>query len=254
MAARTLMIVAITLGLLGGRAEARTKPADAAYALAAHKFKAKQYKEAAPLFLDAYRLDPKPAYLYNAARSEHRAGQLKAASEHYGQVLALKGLDEDIVKRATKYKTAVDALLRANQQAAAATAQAAENAKGRDAALRVAAAQRSNTRLLAWVGVGTGVALVGVGGWLLADWSADQADLDKRLQKGPNGKISGIAFDVYRTEQDRIDTVGIGGAASLGVGVVVAGLGAWMLLTAPDAPVSLAPNIGNRGLVATLRF
>ena len=168
--------------------------------------------------------------------------------------MALKGLDEDIVKRATKYTTAVDALLRANQQAAAATAQAAENAKGRDAALRVAAAQRSNTRLLAWVGVGTGVALVGVGGWLLADWSVDQADLDKRLQKGPNGKISGIAFDVYRAEQDRIDTVGIGGAASLGVGVVVAGLGAWMLLTAPDAPVSLAPNIGNRGFVATLRF
>jgi len=227
-------------------------PAESAYELGVHHYKKGDYAKAAGLFRDAYKLDPtKAVYLYNAGRAEHKRGELQAALKTYREVLEHKQLEPAIELRARRFSDEVEAALKAREAKAAAQAQARAAEAARLKKQQELAAAVRTRKYMGYGGVGAGAALLGVGGWLLASWSADQAALDDRVdKKDASGKVIGISSDAYTAEQDRIDLLGISGAAAAGVGVVAAGLGAWWLLSA-DAPadVSISPDPVNRGLL-----
>lgn len=98
------------------------------------------------------------------------------------------------------------------------------------------------------------------GGWLLVTWSGDQALLDDKLSdRDSDGNVVGISHEAYGAEQDRIDRLGVGGTALLGVGAVAAALGGWRLAThkqpaSASAALQLQPSWNGSQLTLTGRF
>ncbi len=80
--------------------------------LAAAKFYYKKgdFKSAAARFLEAYRIDPRPEYLFNAARSEQRGMQLDKARKHFEELLKLAGLGAQVKSRATMHLQEIKAI------------------------------------------------------------------------------------------------------------------------------------------------
>jgi len=72
----------------------------AALKVAKHYYKAKEFNKAAERFHEAYRIDPNPAFLFNAARAEMRAFKLNAAEKNFKRYLGLKGIDSEGRRRA----------------------------------------------------------------------------------------------------------------------------------------------------------
>lgn len=67
----------------------KAKAAEVMSAQAREAYEAGNHARAAELYLDAYRTDPVPGYLYSAARAEQVAGKTDLAVEHFKQFLAL---------------------------------------------------------------------------------------------------------------------------------------------------------------------
>jgi tetratricopeptide (TPR) repeat protein len=96
----------------------------------------------------------------------------------------------------------------------------------------------------AWSGLGTGAAcLLGAGGlWLWA--SGDQSALDeKNAEVDGEGYITGISYGAAKSEQESINSRLLGAEVLGGVGLLAAGLGAWLLLSEPErASLRLGPR------------
>ena len=71
-----------------------------ALGLAKYYYKSGRFKEAAKLFLEAYDIDPKVEFLFNAARAEQRAVLLKQAKVHFQACIASKTAPKTVVERA----------------------------------------------------------------------------------------------------------------------------------------------------------
>ncbi len=71
-----------------------------ALGLANYYYKSGRFKEAAKLFLEAYAIDPKIEFLFNAARAEQRAVLLKQAKAHFLTCIASKNAPKQVVERA----------------------------------------------------------------------------------------------------------------------------------------------------------
>jgi len=228
---------------------AKRKRAMAYFDRGAKLYKAGKYNHSAPLFLRAWSVDPKPEYLFNAARAEHRAGMLKAARQHYDQCLNLKGAPKAIRERSRKHIAEVDAAL-----AKAAAADAARKEAERKAAAKAAAEANVVGRASAgswrtpagWAALGSGLLAGGVGAWLLIDHGSAQAALDDKIDDlNGQGLIVGTDYQTYHDEQTQLHSDRRLGIGTLAAGATLAAVGAWLLRTAPDHKVViLAPGPG----------
>jgi tetratricopeptide (TPR) repeat protein len=81
-------------------AEGGQEAAMQALGLAKYYYKSGRFKEAAKLFLEAYAIDPKIEFLFNAARAEQRAVLLKQAKAHFLTCIASKNAPKKVVERA----------------------------------------------------------------------------------------------------------------------------------------------------------
>lgn len=222
-----------------------------AFQLGVSLYRKDDFSKAAGLFHTAFALDPQAVYLYNAARSEHRGGELKKAAATYRKCAGLLEADPKVVERSQGFLTEIEAQQR--KQALA------EEQARKLAALKVrkpAPTPDTWKTPVGWASVGTGAVVLAVGGWLLVSAAADQDDLDARTDKRDDqGEVIGIDAESYNSEFDDIErgrTLGI--AAGVG-GLALAGVGTWLLLTAPSAKsVSIGPAHGGRGIRMALRF
>ena len=253
-----------------------------ALALAKHHYQNKQYKEAAKLFHQAYKLHPLPGFLFNAARSEQRAFQLDAAEEHYREVLTLKDVDAETRKRAEFHlgevkeirkrlaqerKQAEDAAEKRRKAASAArrAEEADKQAEAKKAAEEGTAKGASAAPGSGWKGpvgfatAGVGAVALGLGVYLALDASSQNDALNAKLeQTDGSGKITGISKTEYKAEVDAINATNTNSRIAMGAGLVALSASAWMLLTrsaspAPDgAWLQVAPR--KRMLLVSLRF
>ncbi len=217
---------------------------------AAKHYKAGEFAQSDKLFREAFAIHGRPVYLYNAARSAHRRGDLHTAARDYKRVLDLPRTSKKVAERTQKLLDEVNAAqkreaAKAEQEAEKERLRLAKKAKEDDVAFRSKAA---------WASTITGVVAVGVGGYLLAAKASEQADLDDKVGKKAGGKVIGIDAQTYTAEQDRLDRNGVIGMATIGVGVAAAGLGAYLLMTQPADKVAISPFFNGHGAVVTLRF
>lgn len=208
------------------------------------------FDKAAALFLEAYRIDPKPEFIFNAGRAEQRAMRLDDAERHFRQCLAHDNLEATVDRRVRIHLQEVLTVKKAlaSAQARGAAVEAPEPTTPTSAAapppappglppqgLRRPAPQRWKMPAGVTLSV-VGLATAGLGGWMLNSWSGEQDDLDRRVaQVDSANKVVGIAHDAYAKEQRDLN-----GRLNLGVGLVSAGAvafgaGMWMLWTAPGA-------------------
>lgn len=85
---RAVFAFAVAAGFAGPAWADNKTDAAAAYSEGQKKFVGKDFAGAAKLFVEAYRLDPDPAYLFNIAQAYRLAQQCAEASTYYQQFLA----------------------------------------------------------------------------------------------------------------------------------------------------------------------
>ncbi len=284
-AARLLICAALFLTPAMGLSQAGEDAALGAHKLATHMYKAGNFAKAAELYHTAFKIDPKPAFLFNAARAEQRVMMLEVAEKHFKQVLALKGVDARTVSRSRMHLQEIETVRKALMAAQAKaggkkapptdtrTAEPAPVSKSVDKSAAPAAAAPSpaahkNAEAPAtvvtkgggwkapagWASVITGGVLAGVGGWLLVSYMNDQEALDARqVATTGGGKVKDISYAEYEEQQTALWTRRGLGFGVLGVGLAAVGAGAWMVLTAPESgAVTVAPT--HRGVLLALRF
>lgn len=67
--------------------------------LAKHHYQKGHFDKAARLFLEAFSIQPRAEFLFNAARAYHRGMKLKEAQKRYRECLVLKDVTPTVVKR-----------------------------------------------------------------------------------------------------------------------------------------------------------
>ena len=237
-------------------------------------YKENKFKQAAVAFHQAYALQKRVEFLFNAARSEQRAMQLDLAAKHFRECLAVKDAPEAVLHRAKVHLGEIEGMQAALRKARESGQKAAETkkpAETKDPA-KTAVTTKPVEPVKApagppvgawkttagWSSVAAGALLLGVGGYLAASYSSRQQDLDAKIgDRDANDKVKGIDFKTYTAEQNSLNTTAALGTTSLVFGVAAAGAGAWMLLTAPSEPaqpnITLAPT-GARSMVLSLTF
>jgi len=242
------------------RARAQKAPAAATnddavtrYRRALVHYKAGRFDAAAEDFHAAFALQKKAVFLFNAARSEHRAGKLKLAAGHYRQLLKRKAVPAKMAARAGELMVKVESEFRAREAREA--ADEAES-KRRLELRQQREQQQSNHKLISFGLTGGGVAVLGAGGWLVASALSDQQALDDKVAKrsvGGSPKITGLSYEEYAAEQDRLDRNHIVAGVTAAAGAIATGIGVWMLLNPPvEANAVLLPT-GN-GAVFRVEF
>ncbi len=79
--------------------EAISDGAMGALKLAKFHYEKGHFDKAAALFLEAYQIQPRAEFLFNAARAYHRGMKLDEAEKRYRECLALKDVEPAVVKR-----------------------------------------------------------------------------------------------------------------------------------------------------------
>lgn len=241
--------------------------------LARHRYEHGRYEEAAKLFHEAYKLDPKTAFLYNAARAEQRAFQYVKAIADFDKLLARADLEPSLARKArTHRKESVELLERENAAKAALAGTGPAMVPKPDPAARPDPAAQPDPAALpdpvspstavippaadlhkpaaptpwgAYSALGGGL-LLGAGAavmWVMA--SGDRADLQDKLDTAKDGKVVGITRADALTRLDEISTRETVGVALAGVAAASVGVGVWLWLSGPgEAPKSNGDQAG----------
>lgn len=178
---RCFCALALALGLLGSLpavAADRAKMATTMAKQAMQAYENGDFLRAGQLYAEAYRSEPRPEYLYAAARAEQVGGAYDKAIEHFAQTLALKDLDAALRGKCEGY------LKTARQTRSDAQAVDAEKA-ARTGDLKLAAQLYHE----AWEGAPERVALLfkaAVAEQTAGDVAAAMADFDLYLQRAPD--------------------------------------------------------------------
>ena len=257
----TLFAVGITLAAAlswpaAAAAAGNIKPVDEAAAIsqiAMVKAKTGDFKLCAELYHQAYRINPAfLGYLYSAARCAQKGGDLDAAERDYRALLARAPADNELVPRASRHIEEVLAVRRA----APAPKPVVKPGKPVPVAPKpakkppptvVAPAQPASDwqRPAGWVGVAVGGAALALGGWWLVDGLGQRGDLMERLDNRKGGLVAGITYTEAQAAEDDYRGALQRGAIAAGSGLLLGGIGAWLLAAAPEAPaVSLLPAPG----------
>ncbi len=130
--------------------DSRRKAALSLLEVAKFYYQSGKFLKAAKGFHEAYAIDPRPEFLFNAARAEHLGMDLQAARTHYKQCLALKAPNAKLNQRARLYLGQVEATLAMVEKARrTAPRKPAERPKSRpESALTSTSPRRAGSR--AW--------------------------------------------------------------------------------------------------------
>jgi tetratricopeptide (TPR) repeat protein len=258
--------------------DAQQKRAMAALEIAKQYYGEKDFKEAARLFHKAFSLDPKPAFLYNAARSEQRGFMLKEAQRDFQRILDLKDIDPETRKRSMVHLEEVRELGAHMKEETSSPSKGSEAAakpplgaakpeptstKPQDPATAaqtaVANTPTGQSSILAWSTVGLGGVSLAIGTVMaLGGYSAANEISDELfdIDAGKSPKISPAAWDKRIAEKSDHESKMTTGTVLAGVGVIAAGVGTYLLIKAPAAP-SVTLNVGDLGppqVVLSWRF
>ena len=238
-------IATCPLGLVGsahaqpapGHAPVAEDAAMAVLKLARHHYQAGEYAKAAGLFHQAWQIDPKPAFLFNAARAEQRAFQHKKAIADFDKLLQLPGLDAEVAKRSRTHRKECAELLARDQ--ARATPGEAMKGQGTPIVPPAMIAQNETGGAANWpvyAGLG-GAALLGAGAAVLWAMAAGdrQALQDQLNERDASGKTVGTTRADALAQSDDISTLEVAAASVAGVALVSAGVGVWLWLRQPAA-------------------
>jgi len=237
--------------------KAYSKAAMQALSVARFHYKRGEFEQAAVLLHNAYKIQPKAEFLFNAARAEHRAMKLVKAKRHFEQCLTLKDASPKVRRRAQMHIKEIESMKAA---LAKARREAGEMARPKTPPVvkKVGPPPSPSWQKPAgWAGVGVGAVLIGAGAVVWAGYAGDQQTLnDKTDVTDADGKVTGIDWARYETEQEDLN-----GRAALRTGLMVSGVavaaaGGWLLYSlreSGDSAWQIGPGAG-RSLVATLRF
>ncbi len=207
------------------------------------------FVRSATLYGQAYHTWPGEAlYLYNAARSAERAGQLPDAERMYQEYLDRAPPSQPEVAKARFHLSEMKAARKPPpaQRTEPRPLPAPPKARPEEGSSRATA----GTVLL----VSGGVAVI-VAGVVLAMAASDQSTLDGRLSvTDGQGHITGIGQSDANARQSSINSREYGGWALVGAGVVAGTVGAVLLATAPSARVSVTPWPDGHGAMLAGRF
>ncbi len=222
-----------------------TTPADAptskaamgALSLANHHYKSGHFKKAASLYHEAYRLEPRGAFLFNAARAEMRAMDHAAAERDFKRYL---NLPETSAKGRKRAQTHLDEI----------TAYRADLARKQAAAAKKAAAAArpavDGLTIGLWVGAATLVVAGSVSYGAAYAMRRSTNDLDI---------TSEADLETYHEQVENQNNIRNVGAMLAGVGV---GVGVWAALrtfkTKPAEGAWVAPMFSGHSVGLVGRF
>ena len=223
-----------------------SKVAMQALGLAKHYYAQGKFEKAAELFMEAYRLDSRVEFMFNAARAYQRAINLTKAKQLFNRCVKAKDTSPVVVQKATIYLREIQNMEKALSKA---------KHEGQKKAVKAAPKPKPKKTIVTpkgnWKGTAGSIslataALAGVaGGWLLIT--------SYELSKNADDKAADldIGFDEYEASKNKAERYNIIGWSLSGVAVAGAVFGIWGL-TSDDSKVSLAPT-GN-GATLMVRF
>ncbi len=206
------------------------------YDIAMKHTKSGAFGKAAVAFEAAFKLDPDPTLLYNAARSYHRAGRLREAKKLYQRYIGMPKVRAADRRTAVTRIQAVDRALQAHRIIP----------KPKPIRVtRTLRVPRSSNALhrWGWISLGSGIALGLVAGILKGIAASERADFKARSQPSVDGVVWGISqYDAYAT-RDRTNRLDTGALSALVIGVSLAVTGT-VLLTRPRPSTRTMKAIG----------
>jgi hypothetical protein len=176
----TLLVAVLAAPGAGWAAEATGRPSPVADELTSEgltAYRARDYRQAAQKFRDAYALQPDPNLLFDLARCYQELGETNAAVEKYQAFLADPDGDPGARKRAGDALRALSATPTATAPEAPSLPNAAPPRASSAAGPRVDGRERGRGLTLPLVGIGSGVAVMGAGAVLYALGMRDHAEV-----------------------------------------------------------------------------
>ncbi len=242
-----LLMLAMALVPLAAHAADPREDALALSKQALEAYLAGDFVRSATLYGQAYHTWPgETLYLYNAARSAERAGQLPDAERMYQEYLDRAPPSQPEVAKARFHLS---------EMKAARKPPPPQRTEPRPPPPKAQPEQGSSRATAGTVLLISGGAAVIVAGVVLAMAASDQSTLNGRLSvTDGQGHITGIGQGDANAQQSSINSREYGGWALVGAGVVAGTVGAVLLATAPSARVSVAPWPDGRGALLAGRF
>ena len=223
-----------------------SKVAMQAIGLAKHYYTQGKFEKAAELFMEAYKLDARVEFMFNAARAYQRAIKLSKAKDLFNRCTKTKGASAVVVQKASIYLREIQNMERALSKAKNEGKKKAVVVKPKPKTKKKVVIPKSSWKPTVgkWsLALGSLAGLAG--GWLLIT--------SYELSKNADDKAADldIGFDEYQQNKDKAERYNIIGWSLSGVAVAGAVFGIWGL-TSDDSKISLAPT-GN-GATLMVRF
>tara|TARA_R110002020_G_C16126183_1_gene760729 strand:- start:31 stop:765 length:735 start_codon:yes stop_codon:yes gene_type:complete len=226
-----------------------------ALGLAKHHYSKGNFKKAAELFIEAYELDSRVEFMFNAARAYQRAILLNRAKSLFNRCLKTRHASPVVIEKAKIYLREIENMEKALSKAKEDGQHEAHSSReGLQEAYAMAAIKpepKKKESKQKWKGtLGTpALALGAIGGtaglYLLLNAYELSGAADKDAEAG---KIDYNEYDRQKTKAEKYNMIGWG---AVGLGAVTAGFGIWCLVTQPD-DVAIIPT--PQGVSVAVRF
>ena len=230
-----------------------SKVAMQALGLAKHYYSKGDFEKAAELFMEAYQLDARVEFMFNAARAYQRAIKLKKAKSLFKRCIKTKKAPAVVVEKANIYLREIENMEKALSKAKhdgekkATDAYVVKKPKPKPKPVKKIIKQPKQE----WKSsVGTSTLALGAisgtaGVYLLLNAYELSGAADKDAEAG---KIDYGEYDRQKTKAEKYNMIGWGATT---LGALTAGFGIWCLVTQPD-DVTVVPT--PQGVSVAVRF
>ena len=225
-----------------------SKVAMQALGLAKHYYSKGQFEKAAELFMEAYQLDARVEFMFNAARAYQRAIKLRRAKALFNRCIKTKDAPAVVVEKAKIYLREIENMEKALHQAKHDGEKEASDAyviKEPKAPPVKKEPKQEWKNSVGRTSLGLGTVGVTAGGWLLLNAYELSDASDKDAEAGE------IDFNEYNRQKTKAEKLNMLGWGAVGLGTLWAGIGIWCLATQPDK-VAVAPT--PNGVSVAVRF
>ena len=189
----------------------------------------RRYRAAIEKFVEAYAIDHDPNLLFNIARSYEKLGELGAAIEKYQAFIAAPGADTEGRLKAKASISELDAL-----EAQGGTSQGAP-VDGAPAPAPQPQAGSSPPKLWAWLSLGTGVVMTGVGATFYALGVRDHEQVTSAAAYDKPSAVHPLTHSEAQAFVDSGSTKKVVGGLGLGVGGALLATSALLFLSGQGA-------------------